>query len=245
MKKKEKIYNIIVFILCIVSVGFAIKDFMSAITPTEAIIDQVIYGLFVIDYIVRLIIAEDKKLFFKESVFDLLAIMPFNSAFRAFRMFRLIRTMRFAKMLRFTKFFRVGSVSGRLLVKARRFFDTNGFKYVLMLSGCAILLATVGIMHFEHMSFTDALWWSFVTATTVGYGDLSPGSGAGRIIAAALMLVGIGLIGSLTSTITSFFLYSDKEEISTDKIEMVMTLYETLSENEKKELKKLIIKRGD
>jgi len=44
------------------------------------------------------------------------------------------------------------------------------------------------------MSFSDALWWSFVTTTTVGYGDLSPVSGTGRFIASLLMIVGIGLI---------------------------------------------------
>ena len=56
----------------------------------------------------------------------------------------------------------------------------------------------VTIHYAEGMSFSDGLWWSFVTATTVGYGDISPSTIPGRIIATVLMLVGIGLIGSLT-----------------------------------------------
>ena len=108
-----------------------------------------------------------------------------------------------------------------------------------MLSGASILSATFGMMYFEHMKFTDALWWSFVTATTVGYGDLSPSTNAGRIIASLLMLVGIGLIGSLTSSITSFFLHSDEEpkKFSSDKVEMVLTMYESLSDEEKQAVK--------
>lgn len=159
--------------------------------------------------------------------------------------FRVFRILKFTKLLRFTKFtklgklFRIGSVSARMLTKVKRFLNTNGFKYVLMLSGASILCATFGMMHFEQMTFQDALWWSFVTATTVGYGDLSPTSNAGRIIASLLMLVGIGLIGSLTSSITSFFLHTDEEakNFSSDKVEMVLTMYDSLSEDEKEAFK--------
>lgn len=52
----------------------------------------------------------------------------------------------------------------------------------------------------------DALWWSFVTVTTVGYGDISPVSSFGRVIAGLLMAFGIGFIGMLTGTIATFFI---------------------------------------
>ena len=119
-----------------------------------------------------------------------------------------------------------------MLTRATRFFNTNGFKYVLVLTIAAIFGGTLGIMYFENMELGDALWWAFVTVTTVGYGDLSPASNAGRIIASVLMLVGIGLIGSLTSSITSFFLREDREKeekFSTDKVEMVLHMYHALS----------------
>ena len=233
---KKKIYNITICILCVVSVTFAIIDFTKGLTNVQQWIDNIIYGIFVIDYIVRFVFVDNKKKFFKENIFDLIAIIPFNSAFRIFRILKFSKLLRFAK---FTKLFRIGSLSARMMTKVRRFLNTNGFKYVLMLSGASILSATFGMMYFEHMKFVDALWWSFVTATTVGYGDLSPSSNAGRIIASLLMLVGIGLIGSLTSSITSFFLHNNEEpkKFSSDKVEMVLTMYESLSDEEKQAVK--------
>ena len=55
--------------------------------------------------------------------------------------------------------------------------------------------------------FSNGIWWSFVTATTVGYGDTYPVTTPGKFLAVFLMLTGIGFVGTLTSTITSFFLH--------------------------------------
>jgi voltage-gated potassium channel len=53
--------------------------------------------------------------------------------------------------------------------------------------------------------YGDGIWWAIVTATTVGYGDISPSTLWGRIIAVLLMLVGIGLVSTLAASITSYF----------------------------------------
>lgn len=230
----NKIYNIVICILSLASVALAITDFISGLTHVLKKIDLVIYVVFVIDYLFRLVFAKKRKAFIKSNVLDLIAIIPFNSAFRIFRF------LKASKLLRFTKLLRIGSVSARGASKIKVFLNTNGFKYVLYLSAGAITVSTFLIMYFENMSFTDALWWSFVTTTTVGYGDLSPVTAAGRIIAALLMLVGIGLIGSLTSSITSFFLNRQEMICNSDKIEMVMTLYDKLNNEEQELFKQLI-----
>ena len=54
-------------------------------------------------------------------------------------------------------------------------------------------------------SYKDAIWWAVVTVTTVGYGDRFPVTEGGRAVAVVLMFVGIGLIGTLTATVASFF----------------------------------------
>ena len=56
------------------------------------------------------------------------------------------------------------------------------------------------------MSIGDALWWSFVTFTTVGYGDILLKTQLGKSIAVLLMIIGIGVIGVITTSIT--FVYS-------------------------------------
>ncbi len=55
------------------------------------------------------------------------------------------------------------------------------------------------------VSFADSLWWAVVTSTTVGYGDISPGSFGGRIVGVLLMLSGIGFLGILTATVAGIF----------------------------------------
>lgn len=233
---KEKIYNILIFVLSILSVSFAMIDFSTGLNQIQIWTDRIIYIIFVLDYIIRLLIAEKKNEFIRKNIFDLIAIVPLNSAFRVFRIFK------FSKILKFTKLFRISSFSARALSKAKRFLNTNGFKYVLCLAFVSILISSFAMMYFENMNFQDSLWWSFVTATTVGYGDLSPTTGAGRIIASLLMLVGIGLIGSLTSSITSFFLHDGtKKAYNSDKIDMVMTLYDQLSDEEQQIFRKNII----
>jgi voltage-gated potassium channel len=55
----------------------------------------------------------------------------------------------------------------------------------------------------------DAYWWAVVTVTTVGYGNVLPKTGEGRLVASVLMFVGIGIISALTATLASFFLTTD------------------------------------
>ena len=62
-------------------------------------------------------------------------------------------------------------------------------------------------------SFDDGLWWALVTITTVGYGDITPVTNLGRIIASSLMIMGIGFIATITAAVSSYFIssFSDKE----------------------------------
>lgn len=231
---KEKLYDIVISLLALASVVLAVLDLTKGLSGFLYWADIIIYAIFIIDYFVRLVFSKSKKEFIKSNVIDLIAILPVNSAFRALRMLKFTKLLKLAK---FSRLIRVFSVSARGFSKAKRFLNTNGLKYVITLTVIAIMGGAIGMTFLEEMSFPDALWWSFVTATTVGYGDLSPASPGGRIIAALLMLVGIGLIGSLTSSITSYFLNTKKQEVNSEKVKMALLLYDSLSDEEKEEFR--------
>ena len=95
---KQKLYNAAVILLCLTSIALAIKDLRQGLTPAQVWADRIIYGFFVADYLVRLILAEDKRAFVKGNVFDLIAIIPFSSLFRAFRLARFARVLRLLRL---------------------------------------------------------------------------------------------------------------------------------------------------
>lgn len=76
---------------------------------------------------------------------------------------------------------------------------------LVFMGALAVLDAERGAPNAEITNFGDALWWSTTTVTTVGYGDLVPVTAVGRSVTAALMLVGISLIGTVTASVSAWF----------------------------------------
>ena len=87
----KKLYEISINILAVIAVVLAVIDISKGLTGFQYYINVVIYIIFVMDYLVRLILIKDKKDFFKKNIFDLLAIIPFSSIFRVFRLLKLFR----------------------------------------------------------------------------------------------------------------------------------------------------------
>lgn len=166
-------------------------------------LDILIWLFFVIDYIVRLSHSSSKREFILHNKLEILAIIPFYSFFR---LFRLVRVTEIVPLLRFTKVLRATVMLSTFSKQIGCFIRTNNLHYVVVYTISVVLLGAGGISLTEGIKFTDALWWSIVTITTIGYGDIVPITAMGRIIATLVMLSGIGFLGALTGTISTYFL---------------------------------------
>ncbi len=201
----QKAYNIGVVILALWSITLAILDFSNLIHIQDwpwSVMDDTILAVFTVDYVVRFGQAKRKWTFFRQNIFDLLAIIPLSTIFSFFRLARVTRLFRLIRLFRFVRL--VGFI-GKLRHTLKRFLRTNGFIYLVWACMAILILAATLYSYAEHVSWGEALWWAIATATTVGYGDVAPHTAIGKVAATILMLVGIGFIGALTSTITTYF----------------------------------------
>jgi voltage-gated potassium channel len=126
-----------------------------------------------------------------------------------------LRTIRLIRLLRVLR----GAVAvGAGLQLARRLLGRRQVHFVAAAATAVVAAGAVGMYLVEGGtnpavdSIGDALWWAIVTATTVGYGDVSPATLEGRVIAVVLMLAGIGVIGVFTGTVASLFVEHEKTD---------------------------------
>lgn len=167
------------------------------------LVSDIIWGIFIIDFVARFVMHDDKLLFLKRNVIELIGlILPF---FRAFRMFRVVIAIGF--LTRAAK-----SLQGRLNI------------YLGLILPILIFTCSLGVYEAEHKAaganitnYGDALWWAFVTITTIGYGDYYPVTFEGRTIAVLLMLSGLALVSVITVSFASWFLDRLNLQVTTRK----------------------------
>jgi voltage-gated potassium channel len=155
-------------------------------------INLVVWVLFVVDYLVRLAMATDRLSFVRRSWLDLVIIaVPIVRPLRAVRGLQALRAISYGG----------ASLTRRNVVAAVA---------ITVAAGGAV--ASLSMLDAERSNpdaniktYGDALWWALSTMTTVGYGDRYPTTAEGRLIAAALMLAGVALLGVITASLASWF----------------------------------------
>jgi voltage-gated potassium channel len=170
-----------------------------------SVISTFIYFAFAIDVVYRFFeysarSREDRNLrrFIISMTLPVLAL--FAPTLRALRVFRLLLTLRGF----------VGLVRNRAERTALLVFIS--FPLIAYTSALAILDAERGVPGANILSLKDALWWSLVTMTTVGYGDHYPVSDEGKLIASGLLLCGIVIFSSITAIVSTWILAERKSE---------------------------------
>jgi voltage-gated potassium channel len=150
------------------------------------------WGMFVVDYIARLVLADKRSEYMLRHWLDLIVI--------ALPLLRPLRLLRLVPLL--------AVVNRRATTRLRGRVATYVVGGAILLAFCAalaVLDAERSAPHARIHTFGDAIWWSLTTMTTVGYGDMVPVTTAGRAVAAALMIGGIALLGTVTATLAAWF----------------------------------------
>jgi voltage-gated potassium channel len=149
------------------------------------------WAMFVVDYVARLLLAEDRKRFFFRHLLDLAII--------ALPLLRSLRLLRLATLLAVLNRRASTNLRGRVAI-----YVAGGSALLAFCGSLAVLDAERANPEANIISFGDAVWWAITTMTTVGYGDSYPTTATGRLAAAALMLGGITLLGMVTATLASW-----------------------------------------
>ncbi|MGF7436931.1 potassium channel family protein [Lentilactobacillus senioris] len=211
-------YQVIIVNLALLSIGMVLASHQQLISLNHGPWHKIylaIWLIFLFDYVIRFVSATSKKKFLIENLFDLIALIPSHPIFVFFRLGRVVSIIQFYHL-----FWRLGW-SGGWSKKLHNFLYDTGFIYLFSISLVILISASLLFSLFEHRSLDQSLWWSVVTATTVGYGDVTPKSEGGKVVAAVLMFGGIGFIGLLTSTITDYFTKNDEKDKAVKAIEQL------------------------
>jgi voltage-gated potassium channel len=130
------------------------------------------------------------------AIIDLLAILPAYLGLLFTIDLRYLRLMRLLRLLKLTHYFRgLGIFVEVLRAEARTLLSGVFTVAVLMVVAAGLMYGVEHKAQPENFgSIGQSLWWAIVTMTTVGYGDLTPITAAGRLLAAVIMLLGVGIV---------------------------------------------------
>jgi voltage-gated potassium channel Kch len=167
------------------------------------IVDSLLLVVFLVDFARRMIVAEDNRAYFVRGYgwLDLLSIVPF---------------LRVARLLRIARIIRILQRMGGLQAALRAFFVNKaaGGLYIVVImallvlefGSLLVLWAERGAEDANILTAGDAVWYSLVTMSTVGYGDHFPVTDLGRLFGSLTIVVGVGVFGTLTGFLANTFL---------------------------------------
>jgi voltage-gated potassium channel len=226
MPARGSSYQLFMLALCIFALGTFTIDRLVRLEPDVSALvqyaDTAVCMVFLVDFLYNLATAKNRwQYFITWGWIDLLSSIP---NIEALRVGRLARVLRIFRILRGIKAARI--VASAVLEKRAQ----STFLAASLVTFVLLLLSSVAVLNFEDTPEAnikgpeDALWWSFVTITTVGYGDRFPVTSEGRIVGALVMVAGVGLFGVFSGFLASWFLApraaANRDEIAQNRSEI-------------------------
>lgn len=204
-------YEVFIGALSVLSIANLMMMYLvrePALEQVLLVINAILFPIFLGDFFYRLFTAESRTGYFFRGFgwADLLSSLPLQQA-KIFRIFRIWRVIRL-----FTRFGARNLVREFIANRAANALLTVGFLVlcVLEFGSLAVLRAEIVSPDANITTAGDAIWWTFVTITTVGYGDRFPVTIWGRIIGVLVMVAGVGLFGTLSGYLANSFLSPPK-----------------------------------
>lgn len=187
-----------------------VVEFIWGLSPVLELISTVIWVIFILDFVLKFILAPHKLDFLKSNVLTTISLaVPALRLFRITRAFRLISTVRATRGLRLVKV--VGSINRgmRSLGKAMK---RRAFGYVATLTLVVIVAGAAGMYAFENehglKTYGEAVWWTVMLLTSIG-SDYFPVTPEGRVLCLLLAMYGFAVFGYFTATLATFFIDRD------------------------------------
>lgn len=236
---KKSIYDFFIGLLALmISLMLVIEIFINI--PNEVrwsfyYIDNIVRLIFIGDYFTRLAISKGKRNFIRRNVIDLLSIFPIKVYIKVLGFTILPNIINPYYCVKIIKFIMLIICAIKFKIRVKDEIRKSRLNFLLVISTIFIVIGAVLISLVEGMSIGDALWWSFVTFTTVGYGDVLLKTQLGRTIAVLLMIIGIGVIGVITTSLTLYIVGGRKgmkktyKDIVIDDVKSMLDNYDDLT----------------
>ena len=205
-RQKLTTYDLVIGILAIFSIIILIPLYFGSSSDQQilTILEDSLCAVFLFDFFRSLRLAPDKLgYFFKGGGWlDLLGSIPL-SAFAIFRVARLFRLVRLLRKMTGGELLRILT---RHLAQSTLLFTLVVALLLVFTISWIVLAAEQNAASANIKNYHEAVWWAFVTITTVGYGDYYPVTTLGQSMAVILMFFGLGIIGVLSSYLATTFL---------------------------------------
>lgn len=168
--------------------------------------------IFTIEYILRIICIKDREeyIFSPLGIIDFLSIVPFYISL-FFPIWHFVAIIRMLRILRIFRIFNLADYmnDGKFIVSALKQSSRKIYIFLLFISIFIIIIGSVMYIVEDgkngFSSIPQSIYWAVVTITTVGYGDISPGTPLGKLLSIIVMLCGYSIIAVPTGIVTSEF----------------------------------------